>query len=237
MKVYITGHFDGKAEQPVIEGLSNAVRRANMKDFCFVRDIEQYKPTFDDQKERWERVYDELGACDALLVDVSGLPPGQNVIECGMAFAMRKPVILAVKKGKQYKNLFGGIAATVIEYDHYKDIVQPLKTYDKDRLFTITDKAMLFTVLLAVGGATSWVVAQLLVPAVPVWAIIYWLIVRRLFVSMRDFDRIVIYIPLAAVWAAGLVVLQQVSMALAWGWAVGFWLVALVVIQKLKFSL
>lgn len=237
MKVYITGRFEGKAEQSEIEGLSNAVQRANMKDFCFVRDIEQYKHAFDDPEEKWQKIYDELGACDALLVDVSGLPPSQNVIECGMAFAMRKPIILAVKKGVQYKGLFDGIAATVIEYEHYKDIVQPLKKYDKDRSFTITDKTMLFAVLLVVGGASSWGLAQLFIPLAPIWAILYWLVVRQLFASMRDFDRIVIYIPLAAVWAAGIIVLQQVAMVLAWGWAVGFWLIALVVIQKLKLSL
>lgn len=236
MKVYITGRFSAKAKDHLGE-VADAVRAAGMKDFCFERDVEHFKQEFDDQKERWERIYDELGACNSLLVVVDGSLGGKTVLECGMAFAMRKPVVVAVKRGSDYKGQLDGVASKTIEYEHAKELSKHLKKYEKDRTFTITDKVMLFAVLLVVGGASAWALAQLFVPLAPVWAVAYWLIIRQLFASMKDFDRIVIYVPLAALWYGGLILVQPISTTLAWGWAIGFWLLALAVIQKLKFSL
>lgn len=237
MKVYISGRFQDKSATADIEKISEAIRAAHMKDFCFERDIEHFKQKFDDQKERWEHIYDELGACDSMLAMVEGSPGGKTVLEAGMAFAMRKPVVVAVKRGSSYKGQLDGIAAKTIEYDHFKELSKHLKRYEKERSFTITDKVMMFAVLLIIGGASAWALAQLFIPLAPIWAVIYWLIVRRLFDSMKDFDRIVIYIPLAALWYGGLLLLQPISSMVAWGWAIGFWLIAFAVIQKLKFSL
>lgn len=237
MKVYISGRFQDEDARPAIEKLSGAVRAAGMKDFCFERDSEHFKQESGDQKERWEQIYDELGACDSVLAAVDGSPGGKTVLECGMAFAMRKPIVVAVKRGSGYKGQLDGVASKTIEYEHAKELSKHLKKYEKDRTFTITDKVMMFAVLLVVGGASAWALAQLFVPLAPIWVVAYWLIVRQLFASMKDFDRIVIYIPLAALWYGGLVLLQPISTTLSWGWAIGFWLLALAVIQKLKFSL
>ena len=91
---------------------------------CFLRDVENYKHTYTSAKEKWARVYDELVACDLLLVDVSHNPNGRRALECGMALALKKPIVVVTHRGVKPKKLFSEIAATVIEY---KDITQPLK--------------------------------------------------------------------------------------------------------------
>lgn len=237
MKVYISGRFQDKDAEVDIEKIGQAVRAAHMKDFCFERDVERFRQAFEDEKERWERIYDELGSCDSLLAIVDGSPGGKTVLEAGMAFAMRRPVVVAVKRGSGYKGQLDGIAAKTVEYEQFKELSRYLKKYDKERTFNLTDRLMLFAVLIGIGGASSWGLAQIFIPLAPVWAVGYWLVVRHLFASMRDFDRLVIYIPLAALWYGGLIVIYPLSPAVAWGWAIGFWLAALAVIQKLKFSL
>ncbi len=208
-----------------------------MVDFSFVRDVEHYKYTFDNPKELWERSYDEIGACDALLVDVSDHPTGGRLVETGIAYALRKPIIVTKKHGVDHKQLFDGVASVVIEYEDDKDLTRQLKKYEKDHNFNMTDKSILLVMFLMLGGLIGWVLGQFFIPLAFVGAIGYWLIVRRIFASMRSFDRVVIYIPLIFVWLAGFFLLKTAYIVLAFAWIVGFWLVALYVLRKLKFSL
>ena len=46
MKIYITITFKGEENKDEIEHLCLAVRRGGFEDFCFVRDIENYKKVF-----------------------------------------------------------------------------------------------------------------------------------------------------------------------------------------------
>lgn len=238
MKVYITGHFRGEASQTKIEGLSSAVQAAGMKDFCFVRDVEKYhQHTFDNPKDRWLRINDEIAACDSMFVDIADRSNGSRAVECGIAYALGKPIIVAVKHGTQYKALFDDISSTVIEYQSYKDITQELKAYDKERNFNITDKTMLFMVLALFGMGSAWGLAQAFIPLALAWAVVYWLIVRRIFASMRIFDRIIIYVPLAVVWIGGMVLMYPISAPLALAWTIVFWFGALLILQRLKLAL
>lgn len=237
MKVYITGKFTDKASKQRIHALSAAVREAGMDDMCFLRDVEHYKHTFASAKEKWAAVYDELAACDMLLVDLADNPHGRRAVECGMALALKKPIILAIPKKSAPKKLFTDLASTVIKYDSYKDITQPLKAYDKQRNFNLTDQVLLFTILLFVGGVGAWILAQIFIPLGLVWPVVYWWLVRRFIPGIRAFDRIAIYLPLAALWIGGIVLLNPILSYLAWGWAIGYWFVVLIILQKLKFSL
>lgn len=237
MKVYVAARFKGKENKPEIEALCAAVRAADMNDFCFIRDVENYQHTFDDPKELWQRAYDEILACDALLIDVSDNPTGGRMVEAGIAYALKKRVFVVVKKGVSYKGLFDGISSTVIEYETHKDITKDLKKYEQDSNFNVTDKAMLLGLLVFGGVAIGWVVGQLFVPLGIVAAVAYWLIIRKLFASIRLYDRLVIYVPLVAVWLWLIPILFAVEPLLAWGWIIGYWLVVLAVLQKLKFTL
>lgn len=237
MKVYITGRFKGKSSRSRIKALSAAVREAHMDDVCFLRDVEHYKRPFPTAKEKWARVYDELAASDMLLVDMTDDPYGRRAVECGMALALKKPIILAVPKNSSPKKLFTNLASEVIEYESYKDITQPLKAYEKQRSFNTTDQVLLFVILLFVGGAGAWMLAQLFMPLAIVWLVLYWWAVRRFISSIQAFDRIAIYIPLAAIWIGGIMLFNPVSLYLAWGWGIGYWFAVLIILQRLKFSL
>ena len=237
MKVYVAARYKGAENKHEIEALCAAVRHAGLKDFCFIRDVEHYRHAFDDPRELWERARDEVGACDSLLVDVSDYPTGGRLVEAGIAYAMRKPVIVVKRQGADYKPLFDGIASTIIEYVDHKDLTRQLRQYDKDVNFTVTDKTGLLAILLLFGAAISWGVAQIFIPLGAVAAILYWFVVRWALPSMKVFDRVVIYIPLVLVWVAGFYLFMPVYMPLALAWLVCFWIVTLFIVKKLKFSL
>lgn len=237
MKVYVTARFKGEENKEEIEALCKAVRSADMTDFCFVRDVENYKHTFDDPKELWQRSYDEIGACDALLIDVSDHPTGGRMIEAGIAYALRKPVITTKKQGIHHKGLFDGISSTVIEYSDYKELTQKLKKFESDRNLNVTDKSAMFLMFLLFGGVIGWVLSQYFIPLAVIAVVAYWLLVRHLFAQLRAFDRVVIFIPLATLWLAVLLVLKSFYLAFAVAWGIGFWIIVAIILRKMKFSL
>lgn len=130
MKVYVTARFKGALEQrEAIEALCRAVRDASMEDFCFIRDIENYRKIFHDPKELWQRSREELRACDALLIDVSDMPTTGRVIEAGMAYAWKLPIFVIAKNNIEYKDAYNGIAARVIRYSSLDNVTTELKDY------------------------------------------------------------------------------------------------------------
>lgn len=237
MKVYVTARYKGSKNKEAIETLCAAVRDAGMKDFCFVRDVERYEHVFDDPKELWARTYDEIGACDALLIDVSDYPTGGRLIESGIAYALKKPLIVIKKRGAEYKPFFDGISEKVIEYEDYKDLSQKLKRFDRDRSFNITDKSAMLVMFLLVGALIAWQSWLLFAPLAIIASVVYWLIVRQFFTSMRVFDRVVILIPLALLWLSGLWWLKGISLPLAFAWTLIYWIVAIIVLRRMKLSL
>lgn len=236
MKVFITGNFYRKSAKPTIEGLSEAVRNAGMVDVSFMRDVERYKRSKGSAKETWYKVYDELAACDILLVDM-GEYNDKRAVECGMALALKKPIVITARRGMKHKKLFDDMASTVIEYDSYKDITQQLKKYEKDRSFDTNDKIMLIILLAFFGVGSAWWLGQLFVPLAAIWLIVYWMMMRVIFPVTRSVDRVVIYLPLVGVWIAGVAILQQVSTYAAWGWALVYWFAVAIILQRIKRSI
>lgn len=129
MKVYVTARFKGDENRSEIEQLCDAVRKAGMEDFCFVRDVENYQKTFDNPKELWARSLLEIRHCDALLIDVSDAPTGGRVIESGIAYALNMPVFVIARTGVQFKELYNGIATEVFYYGDYDDLTLQLERY------------------------------------------------------------------------------------------------------------
>jgi nucleoside 2-deoxyribosyltransferase len=237
MKVYVTSRFKGAENKREIEALCKAVKNARLKDFNFTRDIENYEKKFDDPKELWDRARDEIGACDMLLVDVSDHPTGGRVVEAGIAYALRKPIVVVQKTGVTHKPVFDGIASKIISYQDYDDLTKQLKQYDIDRNFNVTDKTTLLIMFLLVGGVIAYGLAQISLLLASIGAIAYWLVVRHFSATMRAFDRIVVYIPLALAWWAGYGLFNMIGTTAAIGWTVGYWLLALFILSKMKFSL
>lgn len=237
MKVYVTARFKSAENKHEIDALCKAVKNARLKDFNFTRDVEHYEHTFDDQKASWDKVRDEIGTCDMLLIDVSDHPTGGRVVEAGIAYAMRKPIIVVQKPGVSHKQLFDGIASKVITYKDHDDLTRQLKQYDVDRNFNVTDKTTLFIMFLLVGGVVAWGLSQLHILLAPIGALVYWLVVRHFSMTMRAFDRVVVFIPLTLAWWVGFSLLNTMDILYGLTWTVVFWLIAVFALQKMKLSL
>ncbi|HXK36268.1 MAG TPA: hypothetical protein VJ553_01695 [Candidatus Paceibacterota bacterium] len=128
MKLFITASFKNGENKKEIERLCGLVKEAGFEDFCFIRDVENYKQMFDDPQELMQRAKDEISKSDALLIDMTDKPTGR-AIEAGIAFALNKKVIVTAKKGTQIKDTTKGIANLVIEYDVIDDIATPLQEW------------------------------------------------------------------------------------------------------------
>lgn len=127
MKICVTARYKSGENKAEIEALCKVVRDAGAKDFCFVRDVENYQKVFDNRQDLWDRARAEIEKCDALLIDVSDKPTGGRVIEAGIAYALRMPIIVIVKNGIEYKEIYDGIASAVVKYDTFEDIIPALK--------------------------------------------------------------------------------------------------------------
>ena len=130
MKIYVTARFKD-ADRTSIEAICLALRAAGLQDFVFIRDLENYSAVFADHLELWRRAKQEIEKCDGLLIDISDKPTGGRVLEAGIAYGLGLPVIVIAKSGVKYKNIYDGIAAKVIEYEEYTDLVVPLKEFAK----------------------------------------------------------------------------------------------------------
>lgn len=126
MKIYITAPFKGVDNKQEIEELCALVKRSGFEDFCFIRDVEQYQKMFHDAHELMTRAREEIERCDALLIDFDG-PASGRMIELGIAYALRKKVVLITKKGTFVKETVRGVTNGVIEYEELADIVEPMK--------------------------------------------------------------------------------------------------------------
>ncbi len=99
-----------------------------MEDFHFIRDVEHYQSNFfKSQDELWAAALQYLIGCDALLIDISDAPSGGRLVEAGMAYSLNKPIYVIVKNGVVYKDLYNGIATSILKYDEVADITKQLK--------------------------------------------------------------------------------------------------------------
>ena len=237
MKVYVAARYKGTENKEEIDALCRAVRDAKLVDFNFARDIDNYKHAYDDSQELWDRVHDEITACNIFLVDVSDYPTGSRLVEAGIAYAKHMPIIVVKKRGVTHKRVFEGIASVIIEYVDYKDLAAQLYAYESERNFSVNDRMAILVSVVLVGLLMSAAVAQLFMPLGLLVAILYWIVVRWLFPPMRPFDRVVIYIPLAFVWLSVTYLLMHLYIPLAIAWFIGFWIVTISILKKIKFSL
>jgi len=128
MKIFITASFQNGKNKKEIEHLCGLAKAAGFEDFCFIRDVENYKKIFDDVQELMRRSKNEINKSDALLIDMTDKPTGR-AIEAGIAFTLDKKIIIIAKKGTPIKDTARGIASVIIEYEVIDDIVIPLKKW------------------------------------------------------------------------------------------------------------
>ncbi len=130
MKVFITASFREGRNKEEIEKFCGLIRKSGFKDFCFIRDIENYQKKFEDPKELMNRAKEEISKCDVLIIDFTNKPTGR-AIEAGIAFDQNKKIISIAKKGTKLKDTAKGISDFVIEYKNIEDIVPKIKHLSK----------------------------------------------------------------------------------------------------------
>lgn len=237
MKVYVAARFKGSDNRQAAEALCKAVRDAKLKDFYLARDVSDYEQISNDRKKLWDKVRDEIGACDMLLIDVTEPPTGERVVEVGIAYAMRKSIIVTQKRDAKHMGLFDGLSSTVITYKDYADLSKQLNRFDIDRNYNTTDKTTLLIMFLMVGGIITWGLWQVFPPMALVGALGYWLTVRHFSSTMRAFDRVVVYIPLTLAWWSVFSLLNEIDILYGFAWTFGFWILALLALKKMRISL
>jgi nucleoside 2-deoxyribosyltransferase len=126
MKAYITITFKEDKNKKEIEQLCSIVKNAGFEDFCFIRDVENYKKVFNDPKELMERAREEIKKCDVLLFDATNKSTGR-AIEVGIAYSNKKKIIVVMKKETKIKDTLRGVADAIIPYKIIKDIQNDLK--------------------------------------------------------------------------------------------------------------
>jgi nucleoside 2-deoxyribosyltransferase len=131
MKVYITASFKGSDNKEEIERICSLVKESGFEDFCFIRDVENYKKVFNDAHELMQRAKKEISECDALLIEYDG-PGHGRMVELGIAYALDKKIILITKVGTLIKETILGVTDNVIEYKNIEDIVYPLSQLFSD---------------------------------------------------------------------------------------------------------
>ena len=125
MKIYITAPFKNGGNKEEIEKMCLIVKQSGFKDFCFIRDVENYQKIFHDAHELMKKAEDEIRKCDALLIDYDG-PASGRMIELGMAYAMGKKIILITKNGTSVKETVAGVTDGIIEYNELEEVIEPM---------------------------------------------------------------------------------------------------------------
>ncbi len=126
MKVFITASFEEGKNKKEIERLCSIVRNAGFKDFCFIRDVENYQKVFNNPKELMNSAREKILRCDVLLFDATEKSTGK-AIEVGIAFSNKKKIIVIIKKGILIKDTLRGVADAIINYKTIEDIQNDLK--------------------------------------------------------------------------------------------------------------
>lgn len=58
--------------------MCSLVNRSGFKDFCFIRDVENYEKIFDDAFKLMQRAKEEIAQCDVLLIEYKEL---EDIVE------------------------------------------------------------------------------------------------------------------------------------------------------------
>ncbi len=122
MRIFITAPFGDNKEN--IEKLRSIIKSTGFEDYCFAMD----EGRIEDPKELMIRAEEEIKKSDVLLIDITYKPTGR-LIEAGMAYALKKKIIVIMKKGTLAKETVIGIADIIIEYEKTDDIKMGLEDF------------------------------------------------------------------------------------------------------------
>ncbi len=199
--------------------------------------IDYYKQDYSgDIDEKWRLAYDHINSSDYVLINAGGRQTEESLIEQGIAYGARKPILLAARQGDKvtaYKDL----AYATFDYKDIKDLIKQLDTLDTEKSFNDTDRLLWLTIIACGMLAVSYVSSRLFLPLGVIVAFVLWYGMTRASETVRRYERALIYVPLAVLWWAVAMELSRVDYLVATGWTLIYWAASLIILKKLKFSL
>lgn len=199
--------------------------------------IDYYKQDYSgDIDEKWQLAYDHIGSSDYVLINAGGRQTEESLIEQGIAYGARKPILLAVRQGDKVA-AYKDIAYATFDYKDTKDLIKQLDALDTEKSFNDTDRLLWLTIVACGILAASYVSARVFLPLSVVVAFVLWYGLTRASETIRRYERALIYVPLAVLWLVIAAELSRVDYLVATGWTLVYWVATVVILKKLKFSL
>ena len=126
MKIYLAiKYHPDLRNRALIEAISTALAAQGWQTVCIVRDVEQWGALAFTPQALMQRTFDEIEACDLLLVEFSEKGVGLG-IEAGYAAARGRPVVVLAPEGVEISTTLQGISRRVIRYERtVSGLLQP----------------------------------------------------------------------------------------------------------------
>lgn len=132
-KIFVSFKFTGEEPVELMKNMSaviGALREKGYKVYCNIESEERYQKEKLTAKQIFEDTLPNLDSSDAVFVfNNSDLRSEGMLIEIGYALAMKKPIIMAAKKGIT-ANSSKAVSTSVIEFESVDDLVQQIKTLE-----------------------------------------------------------------------------------------------------------
>ena len=126
MKIFLSiKYYPDLRNRALIEAISAALAAQGWQTVCIVRDVEQWGTLAFTPQALMQRTFDEIDACDLLLVEFSEKGVGLG-IEAGYAAARGRPVVVLAPEGVEISTTLQGISRRVIRYERaVSGLLQP----------------------------------------------------------------------------------------------------------------
>ena len=122
-KLFITAKYSSvEGDAQYMKNLYRVAVDAGWQPYCFA--IE--RPKYDNQTQLWEDARSDIESCQGLMVDCTDQSMAGRMVEVGIAYERKIPIIVIKKSGAKHNILFDGVASKVVEYDSYDDITASL---------------------------------------------------------------------------------------------------------------
>lgn len=124
MRIFITSNYPEKYIEET-ENICRIVDSIGHKAFCFAREY----PKFDDNKVMMALAKKDVLSCDALILDVTDGGSTGRLLECGIAYAGGKKVVIIAKEGTDISPTLEGVSDKIIFYNKIDNILEPLEVF------------------------------------------------------------------------------------------------------------
>jgi 2'-deoxynucleoside 5'-phosphate N-hydrolase len=106
-----------------IEKLYYDFMRIGIDLYCVEKELEKYGSVHLLENELMLKTFEVIDKSDIVLIDITEKGVGLG-IECGYAYANKKPIYLIAKKGVEISKTIKGIANNIVYYETNNDIIR-----------------------------------------------------------------------------------------------------------------